>query len=47
MPSEWLGVHGGRSYVPVPRGSSLPSPAVLYIRTDVDFDVVLILILLC
>ena len=29
MPSEWLGVHGGRSYGPSPRGSSLPSPAVL------------------
>ena len=28
MPSEWLGVHGGRSYGPVPRGSSLPGPAV-------------------
>ena len=28
MPSEWLGVHGGRSYGPSPRGSSLPSPAV-------------------
>ena len=28
MPSEWLGVHGGRSYGPSPRGSSLPGPAV-------------------
>jgi hypothetical protein len=28
MPSEWLGVHGGRSYGPVPRGPSLPSLAV-------------------
>ena len=28
MPSEWLGVHGGRSYGPVSRGSSLPGPAV-------------------
>ena len=28
MPSEWLGVHGGRSYGPSPRGKSLPGPAV-------------------
>ena len=28
MPSEWLGVHGGRSYGPVPRGKRLPGPAV-------------------
>ena len=28
MPSEWLGVHGGRSYGPSPRGSSIPGPAV-------------------
>ena len=28
MPSEWLGVHGGRSYGPSPRGSSTPGPAV-------------------
>ena len=32
MPSEWLGVHGGRSYGPVPRGSSLPGPAVYIIE---------------
>ena len=32
MPSEWLGVHGGRSYGPSPRGKSLPSPAVCGIR---------------
>jgi hypothetical protein len=32
MPSEWLGVHGGRSYGPSPRGSSLPGPAVLCLR---------------
>ena len=31
MPSEWLGVHGGRSYGPSPRGSSLPGPAVRYV----------------
>ena len=30
MPSEWLGVHGGRSYGPSPRGSSLPGPAVVF-----------------
>ena len=29
MPSEWLGVHGGRSYGPSPRGKSIPGPAVL------------------
>ena len=29
MPSEWLGVHGGRSYGPSPRGKSLPGPAVV------------------
>jgi hypothetical protein len=28
MPSEWLGVHGGRSYGASPRGSSLTGPAV-------------------
>ena len=28
MPSEWFGVHGGRSYGPSPRGSSEPGPAV-------------------
>lgn len=28
MPSEWLGVHGGRSYGPVPRGSFTLGPAV-------------------
>jgi hypothetical protein len=28
MPSEWLGVNGGRSYGPVPRGKRLPGPAV-------------------
>jgi hypothetical protein len=27
MPSEWLGVYGGRSYGPSLRGSSLPGPA--------------------
>ena len=31
MPSEWLGVHGGRSYGPSPRGKSTPGPAVPYI----------------
>ena len=30
MSPEWLGVHGGRSYGPVSRGSSLPGPAVPY-----------------
>jgi hypothetical protein len=29
MPSEWLGVHRGRSYGASPRGSSLPGPAVV------------------
>ena len=33
MPSEWLGVHGGRSYGPVSRGKSTPSPAVSYVAT--------------
>ena len=28
MPSEWLEVHGGRGYGPVPRGSFTPGPAV-------------------
>jgi hypothetical protein len=28
LPSEWLAVHGGRSYGPVPRGKRLPGPAV-------------------
>jgi hypothetical protein len=28
MPSELLGVHGGRSYGPSPRGKSTPGPAV-------------------
>ena len=32
MPSEWLGVHGGRSYGPSPRGKSLPGPAVYHTR---------------
>ena len=34
MPSEWLGVHGGRSYGPSPRGSSIPGPAV-YILNEI------------
>ena len=34
MPSEWLGVHGGRSYGPVSRGSSLPGPAVYFLTVD-------------
>ena len=34
MPSEWLGVHGGRSYGPSPRGSSKPGPATIIIHLD-------------
>ena len=34
MPSEWLGVHGGRSYGPSPRGKSIPGPAVKSLLMD-------------
>ena len=41
MPSEWLGVHGGRSYGPVPRGKRLPGPAVhIHILVVISYDTV-------
>ena len=37
MPSEWLGVHGGRSYGPSPRGKYTPGPAVLIFQVIFRF----------